>query len=93
MSEEQAELQTPAMRVDFREVPTVFADYAMSFATAGNVARILMGELVFDHGEGAQSPRARSTVNLAIPLVAIPNLIALLQQVLETSGSEVQNVG
>lgn len=93
MSDEMAEQQILAMRVDFREVPTVFTDYAMSFATAGSVARILMGELVFDHAEGAQSPRARSVVNLAIPMGAIPNLIALLNQILETSGSEAQNVG
>lgn len=79
------------MRMDFREVPTLFVDFALSYSLGGEVARIMLGELIYDHNDGAVMPRGRAVANLAVPLAAIPSFIALLQQIRDVTGPELQN--
>lgn len=81
--------QAPAnLRTDWRDVPTIVGEFVVGHAYAGGATRLLLGELLFNEDENATMPKIRPTVNLLIPNVAIPVLIAELQSALDKQNGD-----
>jgi hypothetical protein len=66
------------------QAPTFFVDGIFGTAKLGSVHRITFVQFLFDPAEGAELPRSRTTVHLAIPTEALPIMIKELESLLET---------
>lgn len=73
----------PFFKTEWRPHPTVFADVALGHSHAAGVTRVVMGEVAFNEEPGATTPKYQPVFTLAIPTMAIPGLIAYLQEVVD----------
>jgi len=69
------------MATAWRETPTIFAEMVIGHAHAAGIARVVLGEVSFNPEPGATLPLIRPVLNLTIPVISIPSLIASLTEI------------
>lgn len=70
--------------IDWREAPSVICEAVIGQANAGGVHRFVMAEIAVNPTPGAKLPKLRTTINMVVPHVALPGIIAALQDALDS---------
>jgi hypothetical protein len=78
MVAEEAEAEVPP--IQWRDIPTVVVDGALTHATINELQRVTLAEFVFNEAPGATKPKLRPVVTLALTPNALKSLAQYLTE-------------